>query len=156
MNTSPVLLDVSVLIALLWPRHVHFEEAHSWFASARTRGWATCPITELGCARILGTPALAQGTLTVQSALVRLGEILAEPDHTFWTDDLSLSDPDFEALRPSFQAASQLTDRYLLSLASRHDAMLATLDRSITASLPAASPLRDHVELLMPDSKDTS
>ena len=42
------LLDVNVLIALLDPNHVHHDLAQAWFESARSRSWATCPITEIG------------------------------------------------------------------------------------------------------------
>ena len=53
---SAALLDVNVLIALMDPRHVHHEQAHSWFAGSAPSAWATCPITENAVLRILGHP----------------------------------------------------------------------------------------------------
>ena len=54
---GPALLDINVLVALFDPDHVHHELAHDWFADNRTRGWATCPITENGFGRVLSNPA---------------------------------------------------------------------------------------------------
>ena len=53
----PALLDVNVLVALFDPDHVHHDLAHDWFADHRSRGWATCPITENGVIRVLANPA---------------------------------------------------------------------------------------------------
>ena len=41
------LLDVNVLIALVWPNHVHHEAARAWFTRRRKDGWATCLRGEL-------------------------------------------------------------------------------------------------------------
>ncbi|MEP7352122.1 MAG: VapC toxin family PIN domain ribonuclease, partial [Acidobacteriota bacterium] len=49
---SVALLDVNVLIALLWPDHVHRTPAREWFLPNRHAGWATCAITESGFVRI--------------------------------------------------------------------------------------------------------
>src|SRR5260370_41922305 len=47
------LLDVNVPIALMDPAHEFHAAAHAWFQQNRQHGWATCPITEDGCLRIL-------------------------------------------------------------------------------------------------------
>jgi len=43
---TPSLLDTNVLIALLWPSHQDHQTAVRWFAANRSKGWATCPVTE--------------------------------------------------------------------------------------------------------------
>jgi predicted nucleic acid-binding protein len=62
------LLDVNLLIALFDASHVHHHLAHQWFAGCRSQGWATCPLTENACIRIISQPAypnrLPTGTAT--------------------------------------------------------------------------------------------
>lgn len=142
------LLDVSVLVPLLWPQHLHHTSAQGWFATVRDGGWATCPLTELGCVRVLAAPSVSQGALTVKGVADQLKEILTESHHAFWPDDLQLSDGRFDATLPHFQSPSQLTDRYLLALAAAHGGVLATFDRSVGAGLPADSALLPHLEIV--------
>ena len=59
------LLDVNVLMALLWENHEHHQVARPWF---RQVTFATCPVTQLGFARV-GTQA--------QFALATFDESLA-------------------------------------------------------------------------------
>jgi hypothetical protein len=47
------LLDVTVLIALLDQDHAMHERARNWFAVNVRPGWASCPITQNGCVRII-------------------------------------------------------------------------------------------------------
>jgi predicted nucleic acid-binding protein len=54
---KPALLNVNVLIALIDPSHEVHDHAHAWFARNRQRDWATCPIAENACLRILSHPA---------------------------------------------------------------------------------------------------
>src|SRR5262245_28121968 len=63
------LLDINVLIALLDPQHIHHSRAHGWFAGARISGWASCPLTENGCVRVLANPAYSR-TARFPAALV--------------------------------------------------------------------------------------
>ena len=53
---SAALLDGNVLIALLDPRHIHHELAHTWLAGSAPRPWASCPLTENAVLRLLGQP----------------------------------------------------------------------------------------------------
>ena len=53
---SAALLDVNVLIALLDPRHVDHERAHTWLRDSAPLPWASCPLTENAVLRILGNP----------------------------------------------------------------------------------------------------
>ena len=50
------LLDTNVLIALLDTQHLHHDAAGRWLAENIGHGWATCPITENGCLRIMAQP----------------------------------------------------------------------------------------------------
>ena len=55
------LLDINFLIALFDSAHVHHAAAESWFMNHRKLGWATCPLSENGCIRILSQPNYSGG-----------------------------------------------------------------------------------------------
>jgi toxin-antitoxin system PIN domain toxin len=142
------LLDVNVLVPLLWPPHTRHERAQDWFTPARLEGWATCPLTELGCIRLLATPSVSQTALDVRSAARLLADSLTDAYHEFWPDDVALTGGQFAASLPHIQGPRQLTDRYLLALAAAHGGTLATFDRAVAAGLPADSPLLAHLEVV--------
>lgn len=123
------LLDVNLLIALFDPDHIHHEPAHDWFADHRRRGWATCPVTENGLIRVLANPAYG-AVAGVRAVVDRLRAFRASGHHEFWSDDVSLADTTL--FTPSFiRGHRQLTDVYLLGLATKRGGRLATFDRSI-------------------------
>jgi uncharacterized protein len=113
--TRPALLDINVLVALFNPDHIHHDAAHEWFGGHRTRGWATCPITELGLVRILSNPTYWPGAERSVSVTARLREFCASGHHQFWRDALSLTDETFNG--SYVRSHRQLTDVYLLGLA---------------------------------------
>jgi len=47
------LLDVNVLIALHDADHVHHARAGQWFEVNGKSGWASTPLTQNGCLRIM-------------------------------------------------------------------------------------------------------
>jgi predicted nucleic acid-binding protein len=51
------LLDVNVIIALLDSGHVLHPFACRWLERNLNQGWATCPLTQAGVARIMAQPA---------------------------------------------------------------------------------------------------
>ena len=54
------LLDVNVLIALHDSDHVHHGLASRWFQAHAGQGWASCPLTQNGCLRIMAQPGYQQ------------------------------------------------------------------------------------------------
>jgi hypothetical protein len=133
---SAALLDVNVLIALLDPRHVDHERAHTWLADSAPLPWASCPLTENAVLRILGNPRYpnSPGPPAVVAPLLEALRNL--PRHRFWPDRLSLLTPGVlgsdRLLDPS-----QIADAYLLALAVDHGGSLVTLDRRLRAELVA-------------------
>ena len=129
------LLDVNVLIALMWPAHEGHDRAQEWFTKYSKAGWATCPLTQAGCVRILSNPSFSSDAVTPQEAIKILGANLNHPSHVFWPDNVSFS----EAVQPiqnQIVGHQQVSDAYLLGLVLRHKARLATMDRGISALLP--------------------
>jgi len=105
---KPGLLDVNVLIALIDPAHQFHAAAHLWLQHNRKFGWATCPITENGCLRILCKPGYPFPGLTVARVRDILAELAGAEGHRFWPDSISI----LEAKRFDFAEASPkiLTD----------------------------------------------
>jgi len=128
---------------LVDPIHVHHGAAEDWFEAHATQGWASCPITENGFVRILGSPGYANGPADGAAALNLLRELCAVGGHEFWPDEVSI-----RQLLPADQllSPSQVTDLYLLGLAAHRSSRLATFDRRLRcAAIPGGS---DALELI--------
>lgn len=123
------LFDVNVLIALLDTDHIGHSVATTWFSTHLEHGWASCPITENGTARIMASAGYPN-PLPVAAVLQRLVVAKATEHHRFWPDDVSLTDTEVfkhaELLGPK-----QITDRYLLALAVRNNGRFVTFDQGI-------------------------
>jgi uncharacterized protein len=129
---TTALLDANVLIALLWPTHVHHDAAHAWMGGRGQARWATCPLTQLALVRIVSNPTFSADALAPAQALAVLERNLADPRHEFWPDDVGLPEA-LERSAEHIQGYRQLTDAYLLALAVRHGAVLATFDSGLLA-----------------------
>lgn len=123
------LFDVNVLIALLDADHVHHRAASDWLAREGQAGWASCPITQNGCLRILSHPRYPSPQ-PVAVVAARLTEATSHELHAFWPDDVSLLDAK-RVDRTRIHGTQQITDTYLLALAVTHGGRLVTFDRSI-------------------------
>ena len=129
------LLDVNVMVALIWPSHEAHGHVQIWFRLNSTAGWATCPITQAGFVRIVSNPAFSRDAVPPQEAITLLENNLKHPHHHFWADDVGFS----KAAQPFFEQLTghkQVTDAYLLGLASHKKARLVSLDRAILHLLP--------------------
>lgn len=126
------LLDVNVLVALLDENHTQNANASAWFADNVDSGWASCPLTQNGCIRIIAQPGYPNA-IGLTDALSRLQRAVSTPYHRFIPDDISLLD-DAVVDRRHLLGHRQLTDVYLLALANAHDARLVTLDKSVPVS----------------------
>lgn len=140
------LLDVNVLIALLDANHLHHVRATAWMAEHHAPGWASCPITQNGCIRIM-SQSTYPNPRPAGVVAGRLAEAAASAEHAFWADDLSLLAPDTLDW-DKVLGSRQVTDNYLLALAVRHDGRFVTFDGGIDLrAVPGAEP-RHLVALL--------
>lgn len=126
------LLDVNVLIALHDQQHVHHRLAAQWFAQHAALGWASCPLTQNGAARVMSQPSYPQPA-PLSALLAMFRRSFADPSHAFWPDDVSLVDSNvFDSQR--IHGHRQVTDVYLLGLAVAHGGRFVTLDSRIPLS----------------------
>jgi uncharacterized protein len=123
------LLDANVLIALSAVDHTEHARARAWFN--RDHPFATCPITQGALIRF---HLRWSGASSIQAAKALLGRICALPSHQFWAADASCLDlPELGVL-----GHKQVTDAYLVLLASRNQGRLATMDEALAAVHPTA------------------
>lgn len=125
------LLDVNVLIALVDEANPLHISVHTWLSSNRSMGWATCPLTLNGCVRIISQPKYP-GHLPLNEIWRRLEVAINVPEHEFWPDDLNICDATLFDL--SQATPKQLTDIYLLALATAHGGRFVTFDQGIPLS----------------------
>ena len=120
------LLDVNVLMALLWENHEHHQVARAWLRGVTH--FATCPVSQLGFARVSSHPSLGY-SMSPDQAFSVLRAFLADARHHFVSDDLSCED---RVVRTDVMTgANQITDHYLVALARHHRFTLATFDEAL-------------------------
>jgi toxin-antitoxin system PIN domain toxin len=139
------LLDINVLIAVLDVDHVHHARSRSWLRAHASHGWASCPITQNGCIRVMSQAAYPN-PVPPAAVIGHLAGAAGHPRHQFWPDDVSLLDAStVDAQR--VHGPRQVTDLYLVALAVKHGGRLATFDGAIPLSaIPGAS--KKHVVVI--------
>ena len=126
------LLDVNVLIALVDPGHKYHRTAKAWALAKDSSAWASCPLTQNGCIRIISQPSYPQPA-PLNQAIQTLQTLCQSPHHQFWPDDLSLLDAAaFD--HSKIHGHRQLTDLYLLALAVKHQGCFVSFDAAIPLS----------------------
>ena len=132
------LLDINVLIALLDPDHVFHTTAKAWWMQHREQGWASCPLTQNGCVRIISQPGYPNHQ-PVANIVRLLAGLCADTCHAFWPDDVSLLDAS-RFQHSHIHGPRQLTDLYLLALAVRQGGSFITFDTKIPlGAVPGAT-----------------
>lgn len=132
MATDIALLDVNVLIALHDEQHIHHGLAANWFIANATQGWATCPLTQNGCVRILSQSGYPN-PVPLSAALELLKHSCDHPSHRFLADDISLLD-NSQLNHQRMHGFRQLTDIYLLALAVKHGGRFVSFDAKVPLS----------------------
>lgn len=124
------LLDINVLIALLDADHSSHARATEWMAENGPLGWASCPLTQNGCIRIMSHPGYPNAP-ALQLIAAHLAEATAAAVHEFWPDDVSLLDERLMDIT-RVHGPRQITDVYLLALAVKHGGRFVTFDSAVT------------------------
>ena len=139
------LLDVNVLVALLDGGHLHHRSATAWLARHERAGWASCPLTQNGCIRILSLSNYVNSQPPAAVAQ-RLAQALAGAQHEFWPDSLSIVEPE-RLIWQHVLGSRQVTDAYLLALAVDRGGRLVTFDRGMSIAAVEGAAKRHLVTL---------
>lgn len=127
------LLDVNVLVALLDAGHIHHATASDWLGTRIASGWASSPLTQIGCLRLLSLPTYPRAQ-PLAAVAARLREATHTPHHEFWSDEPSVLD---ESIIESqwLLSSRQVSDACLLALAVRREGVFVTFDRGVDLRL---------------------
>ena len=114
--------------------HAFNGRAYTWWTSNASYGWASCPLTENGYARVLINPSYSPSRrFALTEVIETLTKFAAGTNHEFWSDDLTLRDAKtFSSDR--IHGSRQITDLYLLALAVKHGGRLVTFDQNLSIS----------------------
>lgn len=130
------LLDINVLLPLAWATHPRRGIAERWFLGlGKSTPWATCTITELGFIRMSSNLAYSPDAVTPSHARDQLASLTKIGRHQRWPEPTAgaLSrDVASHLLRTKGHA--QVTDAYLVALASSKGGRLATFDEGVHAT----------------------
>jgi uncharacterized protein len=128
-----LLLDVNVWIALFDDAHVHNSLARALFALPKLK-IASCALVENGVLRVLNLPGYspnrqfrAPGFELVRQ---KMQMAFSDHDHEFWSEKTSLVQDDLVDWSRVF-GHHQITDLYLLALASKYGGALVSFDHRI-------------------------
>lgn len=142
---SGVLLDVNVLLALAWPRHLHYEPAHRWFRENQ-RPWATCTLTQAAFLRLSCQPAVTGSAVSFRDAMRLLDQALRHPRHEYWGESGPLEVP--AGIRDRVFGHQQVTDALLLAMAVQRGGKLATFDRRVENLAGKDAAVRSAIEVI--------
>ncbi len=103
-----------------------------WLDAHSKAGWASTPLTQNGCLRIMSQPAYSNPQ-TMNLLVQMLQSSTASSLQLLWADDISILDNQLFR-HTHIHSHKQLTDLYLLGLAVRHQGCLVTFDRRMPLS----------------------
>jgi len=125
------LFDVNFLLALAWPNHQFHTTAHTWFHQHRSRGWATCAITQIGFIRLSSNSNYLGSAAKSPEEAGNLLAILTADSHHRFISELPAASQMPEMMRA--YGHQQVTDAYLIGLSRLSKAKLVTFDRHLTS-----------------------
>jgi toxin-antitoxin system PIN domain toxin len=126
---SRALLDINVLLALLDSDHIDHERAHAWLDTEIGSGWASCAITQNGFVRVI-SQLRYPSPISPSEAIDLLDRACSQPHHVFWPCDTSLLEAG-SIDRTRLHGPRQVTDAYLLALATHHEGRFVTFDQAV-------------------------
>ena len=134
------LMDVNALVALCLTSHQHHRAAHTHLAQIPGR-WATCPTTEAGVTRLLLNPLVTGRQRSAGEVSAVIAGFRRDSRWIHLEDDTTLAAAHIDT--SVLMGHQQVTDVWLVNLAARHSAVLATFDTGFTTWLAPAD--RRHV-----------
>ena len=141
-HSRPLLLDTNALLAVAWPNHQYHGQVVARLERQPAVPWATCALTQLGFVRLSSNPAVVGMRKTPGQSLAMLSKLVSDSQHRYLETLPSLPSAKLHFQR--LLGHNQVTDAYLLAVASTNQAALLTLDRRIAVS----GALCAHIEVI--------
>lgn len=123
------LFDSNILLPLLYKSHRYHIQAVRTFYSYAPKGWSTSSITENGFIRVGAQKKIFKEAKKPNELRMVLELWKKHHKHTFWADDLSVTDKYIIDLPEE----GTITDLYLLAHAVKNKGKLVTFDKTIRA-----------------------
>jgi len=125
-------LDVNVLLALLWDRHVHSELARRWFDQTSDGESLFCRFAQLTVLRLLTTESvMGSDTRSMAGAWNAWDVLAADSRLAFLSEPTGLESELRSRSRLPSRSPKVWADAYLLAFASAAGLRLVTFDRSL-------------------------
>lgn len=140
------LLDANALIALGWPAHEHHERMLRWFQRHAREGWATTALTQAAFVRVISQPAFSGRAIAISEIAEVLLRNTAHPKHSFMALDFGIEQV-LGCCTGGLRGHRQITDAWLLTLATRHGARLLTFDGVIAQLLATVAERQRHIKI---------
>jgi toxin-antitoxin system PIN domain toxin len=128
---KPCLVDVNVLLALLYQRHVHHQSARTWFAALAAGEAGLCRMVQLALVRLLNQPAVMGEEALPAAAAWKLIEELLEDERL----ELVAEPKPIDSILPALFVHRMPTgkfvmDAYLAAFAIAGPRRLTTFDKA--------------------------
>jgi toxin-antitoxin system PIN domain toxin len=124
------LVDVNVWLALCSDRHIHYAEAHRWFADVPPAGAQFCRFTQLALLRLLTNPRVMGSDTVSQAEAWRVYDRLsADARVSFVSEPVDVERFFRNLTRSSHPETHQWSDAYLAALAIARDMTVVSFDQ---------------------------
>lgn len=134
-----ILVDVRLWLAAVWGRHIHHPVAADWI-NRQTDDLLFCRVTQMGLLRLLSNQAIMGEDAIDRSDAWRVFDQLWADERVLWADEPDELDAVWRAISARDDKSHKLwTDDYLAAFAQTSGAMLATLDRKLSARYPSVA-----------------
>lgn len=139
-QTSRLLPDVNVWVALNYGAHVHHFSANRWYrALPDDARMVFCRHTQLGLFRILSTAAVMGGQPLTENECWKLFDRWVETGQILWAEEPNETGAVLRARSSSASVAPKAwTDKYLAAFAETAGLTLVTFDKTLAAQTKEA------------------
>jgi toxin-antitoxin system PIN domain toxin len=125
-------LDVNVLLALLWDRHVHSELARQWFDQTSDGECGFCRFAQLTVLRLLTTESVMGSDSRSMAAAWTAWDVLGADSRLLFVAEPAAIEIELRSRsRLPSRSPKVWADAYLLAFASAAGLRLVTFDRSL-------------------------
>ncbi len=112
---------------------MHPSWARRWLEANVADGWASCALSQIGCWRVLASPAYPNALKSIDAA-AKLSDATTHVLHQFWSEAPSLFS--HRLMNWEYLAtARQVSAAYVLALAVHHERRLVTLKSTLSAGV---------------------